>query len=244
MPTPVFVVNLDRHTERLDRLRNSANAHGVEIQRIPAVDGRSLPPSYDPTLVDVSGFESRNGRTPLPGEVGCYLSHIEALRAALASASEMAVILEDDVLFEPGLQPFLDDLAKVDGWGLVKLVNHRIRGFKPRARTPSGVVLGRCIHGPMGSSAGYVVRKAETQKLIDALLPMQLPYDVALEQGWKTGVNTLIVRDTPVRLQSMGSDIGPYNKKFPFYRRFGTLIFRARDYLSRVTYAMMPAGLS
>jgi glycosyl transferase family 25 len=76
------------------------------------------------------------------------------------------------------------------GARLVKLVNHRLVGFKPIHETSENDVVGRCMHGPQGSAACYIVNRKAAKKLLTTLKPMLLPYDVALERGWSTGVET------------------------------------------------------
>ena len=78
------------------------------------------------------------------------------------------------------------------------------------------------------------------QRLLNTLLPMFLPYDIALERGWKSGVRIYLTREPVIRpAQIAASTIGSYaGTKFPRLLRLPTAVFRGIDYLSRTTYAL------
>lgn len=240
---PVFVINLDRSPDRLRTIRENADAFGIELTRIPAVDGARLPPDQ-PLPVDSKGFERIHGKRILPGEIGCYLSHLNVLETIAAGDDPYAVIVEDDIRFDAGFLPFLDKLRRLEGWDAVKLVNHRTRGFVAHARIDESVRIGRCAHGPCGSSAAYVVTKAGAARLLEALSPMRLPYDVALERGWAGKGYSLYSTDKamvalgPVEASTIAGTSSVYKKvTFPPYKRIRTLVFRFGDYLRRIAYA-------
>ena len=252
MPAPmrVFVINLDRSPERLRSVRESAEAFGIELTRVPAVDGGKLPPGR-PLPVDTRTFERIHGKRILPGEIGCYLSHLDTLEAIAAGDDLHAVIVEDDVRFTAGFLPFLDKLRRLEGWDAVKLVNHRTRGFVTHAAVGDAIRIGRCAHGPCGSSAAYVVTKAGAARLLQALTPMRLPYDVALERGWSGRGYSIFTTDKAlvtlgsVEDSTIAAASSVYQKAtFPPYKRIGTLIFRVGDYLRRTIYAFQGKDMS
>lgn len=245
---PVFVINLDRSAERLRNVRNSAEKLGIELTRVRAVDGAQLTPAQS-AKVDRAFFERNHGKHVLPAEIGCYLSHLDALEVIAESPESHAVIIEDDVRFPPDFPGFLDDLMALDGWDVVKLVNHRTRAFIAHAKVNDSYRIGRCAHGPCGSSAAYVVTRQGARRLLATLSPMRLPYDVALERGWQGGY-AVFSTDLPLvgLSEEMGSTIfvgeSPYRKaRLPAYKRIGTLLFRSRDYLQRIRFALASTRL-
>jgi alpha(1,3/1,4) fucosyltransferase len=93
---PVFVINLDRRPDRLQRL-------GVKAQRWPAVDGRALKLTPElRTLLAPNDFFWKKG------VAGCALSHLGLWKKVAAEGS--ALILEDDAVLRPGWQEALKDL--------------------------------------------------------------------------------------------------------------------------------------
>lgn len=87
---PVFYINLDDHAERKEYMEGQFRYWGVEeFTRISACDGRKN---------DLSKIiEGRMPDTMEPGEIGCVLSHLKALKFWLeTSDSPCAIIMEDD----------------------------------------------------------------------------------------------------------------------------------------------------
>ena len=93
----IYLINLDRSTDRLQSAEQHFNAVGIPFERIVAIDARNEDMSIYP--IDRKVFQRTHGRANIrPGEIGCYFSHLKALRAFLASGREFGVVCEDDVL--------------------------------------------------------------------------------------------------------------------------------------------------
>ncbi|MEF2554607.1 glycosyltransferase family 25 protein, partial [Aurantimonas sp. A2-1-M11] len=180
------MINLDRSTERWQDIEVSAADAGVEVTRVPGVDGAAVPVN-DWLDVDHRRFARSHGRTILPGEYGCYRSHLAALQAVIASGEPVAVICEDDITVKPEAPAAVTAvLGHRPDLHVLKLANHRIRGFVSHGG--DGLAsYGRCIHGPQGSAACYAVTREGATLLLSALQTMWLPWDIALERGWDTG---------------------------------------------------------
>ena len=242
---PVFVINLDRSPERYARVAKSAARWGIEINRVAGVDGATLDIA-SLAGVDAKAFSRVNGRPMMPGEAGCYLSHLKAIRAFLDGGSDMALICEDDVDFTGDTMSFMDDLTGFEGWDVVKLYSFRVHGFRRHERTPHGFAIGRCLAGPVGSSAAYAVSRDGAARLLRSLAPMVVPYDVALERGWRGKVRFFMTQQSAIALQpeqpSTITAVG-YGGKYPFYKRVGTLTFRASEYIKRMRFACRATDL-
>lgn len=247
MTVPVYVLNLDRSRERLLAIHKNAAEFGIEVSRISAVDGDSLTPEQAGEI-DLRRFERYCGKKVLAGEIGCYLSHLKALELIANGAADIAVVVEDDVQFTSDFAVVLRELAQIRGWDMVKLVNHRTRGFIKYLTVNKDFALGRCLHGSVGSSAAYVVRREAAKQLLKTLRPMVVPVDVELERGWANGAAVFTTDKPTVQFTRTASTIvsqkaGYKQMKFPFYRRIGTLVYRASEYVRRVIYALTPASL-
>ncbi|WP_420959825.1 glycosyltransferase family 25 protein [Brucella sp. IR073] len=248
MPIPVYVINLDRSTERLQAVQDSAARFGILIRRVPAVDGSALPQSALGDL-DAAGFRRRHGKHVMPAEIGCYFSHLNVLEEIARGEAPYAVIIEDDIEFTADFLPFLEALTRLSGWDAVKLVNHRTSLFRRFWRVDSHYSIGRCGHGPLGSSAAYVVTRRGAKKILTALKPMRLPYDVALERGWSGNYAIFTTNRPLVAFSSQAASTiagrSAYAKaKLPPWKRIGTLMFRTSDYLRRLCFAYAPNPLT
>jgi glycosyl transferase family 25 len=243
-PILIYVINLDRSIDRWERMRAQAVQYGLNIVRIAALDGQSLGEGKRPDFQPFRFFY-HNGRAILGGEYGCYRSHLMALETFVESGDAMAIIMEDDVDLNETLIPRA--IAAVDAVGrdaVVKLANHRKVGFRPLFMSDEGDVIGRCQHGPQGSAACYIVTRDAAERLLKTMRRIQLPYDVALERGWATGVETFSAEDNVVEFSPHRRDttIGKrsdYRAAKPhFLLRTTAHWFRAHDQLRRWLYAL------
>lgn len=243
-PLPLYVINIDRAADRMAELQKEAQDLGIALERVAGVDGTRIPAEAREN-VDERLFFRRNGRTMLGGEYGCYKSHMLAYRRLADSGLPAAVIVEDDVALDATLldraAAILEAVPDVD---LVKLVNHRSGGFRALAASARGDALGRCLVGPQGSAACYLVTRAGAQKLLASMQVMSLPLDMALERGWVNAMdvlttNTNIIAFGSLRQDTMIGTRADYRAvKVPQWRRWPAHLFRLRDGLSRFVYAL------
>ncbi|RUZ66125.1 glycosyltransferase family 25 protein, partial [Mesorhizobium sp. M7A.F.Ca.US.003.02.2.1] len=176
MNLPIFAINLDRETQRWSELLASAEAAGLTLQRIAAVDGRALAKEAW-TEIDLPAARKLSGRDILSGEYACYRSHIQALETFVAGGSAHGLIVEDDVLFSENTMRRIEAvIAAVPDFDVIKLVNHRISFFMRAVETAEGDEIGRALHGPQGSAAAYLVTREGAQGLLSALAVMKMPW--------------------------------------------------------------------
>ena len=83
----IYLINLDRHADRLAHMR--AQLSGIGFERMSAVDGSKNPP----TAQGLSRFE-----------LACIESHRIAWREFLSGPADEACFLEDDLHIRPGLR--------------------------------------------------------------------------------------------------------------------------------------------
>lgn len=182
-------------------------AYGVHVTRVPGIDGRNVAPA-DYIDVDHASF---GGRLLLPGEYGYYRSHLRAMDMFLSNPLEASIIVEDEAQFVGDLLERTSlILAAAPDADIIKLINHQAHGFSRIATTICGDGIGRCLVGPGGSAACYVVTRRGARTITRAMRMMVFPYDVALEHGWNHGANVLTVRESVVGLgkHSLNTQIG------------------------------------
>lgn len=240
-----WVINLDRAPDRLARVREQLERLRMPFTRLPAVDARAFTPQQR-ALLDEAAFHRRHGMTPLPGELGCYLSHIEVMRRFLASGAGAALVLEDDVRLHDTLPAVVTALmAQRDRWDVVKL--SAVHSGTPVAVADLGqghalaVMLSKCT----GSSAYLMNRRAAEAWLREpgGLLPMQLPYDHAFDRAWVFGLKQRLVVPTPCGhddqvASTIGAPANMPSRKFKGLKRWPTHLWRAGNELRRVGYGL------
>ena len=243
---PVFVINMEQDRDSWELVSQSVAIHGgnFNLHRVDALNARLVEPA-DYKDVDTNRFRRRNGRDMLPGEYGCYRSHLMALEAFLSDGAPYGIILEDDVLFnERTVSRVRSIIDTLPHFGAIKLINHRSRYLISLDKTLQGDEIGRTMHGPQGSAAAYLVSRDGARSLLENLSTMSLPWDVALERFWHNGTDVFSVLDdvldfSPHRARSTiaagGYDMG----KYPWYRRFGTAAFRFKEIFVRAWHVML-----
>ncbi len=194
----IYVINLDRDTERMASVRDNLAKLGLDYQRLPAIVGKDVRDWQK--LVDQSAYAWRN-RLDMPraGEVGCYLSHLKAMETFLQTDAPWCVILEDDVEVLPACADVLRSLAEKDDWDLVKLFNfHSGMPVKKRELVGGHRLVAHLTRTT--SSAAYVLNRRAAETLLKSMCPITEQVDHALDRPWETGLRTRGIRPMPVVL--------------------------------------------
>ena len=221
MPSIIsLVINLDRSPNRLKKISAQLDRLGLNWQRVTAVDGATLNMD-DITVLDTPRFHQQHGKPPLPGELGCYLSHIKALEALLSTDHEWGLILEDDADLGDGLPAVINALLEQpQAWDLVKLSGMHSGTPVKAQKLLSGQDLCIALSSYTGASC-YLVNRYAAERMSKRLLPMSLPYDWAYDRGWLLGLKVRIVMPAPCQHSfAMGSELHPkgiIRKNFPWY---------------------------
>ncbi|MFN3825719.1 MAG: glycosyltransferase family 25 protein [Pseudorhodobacter sp.] len=90
------VINLANSPHRLASIGARLEAAGIAWQRHPAIAPASLEAALGHPLYRGARMRALFGRDMSRGEIGCFLSHVAAMKAALADHAPLALILEDD----------------------------------------------------------------------------------------------------------------------------------------------------
>jgi hypothetical protein len=90
LPT-IYWINLERSTGRRRRMEERLSARGLSHVRISAVDAQ------DPAAT----ARALLSRAPTITEAACMASHLRAIKAAFESGASLAIVMEDDITFEP-----------------------------------------------------------------------------------------------------------------------------------------------
>jgi glycosyl transferase, family 25 len=236
-----WVINLDRAPQRLARITEQLQRLRLPFTRLAAVDARAITAEQQAAL-DVGTYQKKHGMTPLLGELGCYLSHVAAMRLFLQSTAAFALILEDDVVLHNSLTSVLSGLmANPTRWDMVKLSGvHsgtpvRVLDIAPGHHL--AVMLSRCT----GSSA-YIINRAAAKAYLGGLLPMSLPYDHVFDQGWRFKLKVRLVTPTPCghddQIASTIVALVGTSRKFHWTKRLPAFAYRLGNEWARLRYGL------
>lgn len=240
-----FVINLDRSPQRWAETEQALSSFGIQAARIPAIDGKTIPLDQWMPRFDAAKFRKCHGLDPVPGEYGCYASHLAAIEAFLETNDPTCVIFEDDVMPLDTMIPVVDHLNThhASTEMLVRLVTHRIEFYESLENLPNGRTLGQCWFGPSGSAAGYWLTRKAAKILVHLLQPGYLPFDIAIERAWETGVANYVVRPNVCAIRGTGlstiNSTAPANHSKPvWFKRLGAAKFRTKALFARICWCM------
>ncbi len=236
-----YIINLERAKDRWSAIEKTFAATAFELHRVDAVDGATLP-------MPCAGFAERrfrwfHGRTTNPREIGCYLSHIAALRAFLATDEPHALIGEDDLSLQPGMEAVLESALRYSGhWNILRLSGLADGSPLHVAGLGGGYSLNVNMARVKGLGAYVVDRKAATRWVASAM-PMWLPIDHALDREWCDRLRAFQVLPFPVSQQDSGfrSSIQTGNAtKLPALRRWLTTYpYQAANEIARWVFRLL-----
>lgn len=168
-------INLDRSVARREHMEKNAAAAGVDMTRLPAVDGLSL-----------SAAEFDQVHPPQPhlrrmtkSEVACFLSHRKAWEHICQHAGDYGAVFEDDIDFGTNLQAVLSNTAWIcSGMDLIKLdkATRKHVEFGETISIEQGLDVKRLLSLHVGCG-GYIISKAFARKLLAASETFHVPID-------------------------------------------------------------------
>jgi glycosyl transferase family 25 len=175
-----YVINLPRSVARRERMEAQLQAMGLDYRLFPGVDGRAAWDRLAPSL-DGDAFRRNVGRSALPGEVGVYHAHLEVWRDFLAGDADVALVMEDDVVFHPEFKAALSAaLGARERWDLLKL--NRIRAKQPIRQGRIGQWSLNAYLGPATGTGAYLITRDLAARLLPAMLPITRPIDHELDR--------------------------------------------------------------
>ncbi|XP_047543546.1 glycosyltransferase 25 family member [Vanessa atalanta] len=175
----VYMINLDRRPMRRKLMLMTFKELGIEVKRLPAVDGLrlNLTTLRRLNVKFMPGYEDPYHKRPMKaGEIGCFLSHYNIWKKIVNRKYSLTMILEDDVRFSPNFRDtyrkMLSEVRKLD-FDLIYLGRKILMEGAEEQVTPHTT-------RPRYSywTVGYLLTNRGAKKLLDAN-PLQnmLPVD-------------------------------------------------------------------
>lgn len=241
-----YLINLERAKDRLEMMQKEFEKARLPFERVCAVDAKNL---------DHNNFiiKNRYDRDLLPGEIGCYLSHIKTLNLFLSSDSEFAIIIEDDAKLADDFVEIIEktlnnykDLPSKHQWDVLKLVNHKRRNIFVKSVDDTHFI-GACGTSiPITTLAAIWTRKGAQKflkKTQNGQTTIQRPIDCELQHPWE--FNLLIYNLLPSIVTSQGvpTQIVQYNHKKRKAQLFRQIAYEVNRFLPKHFYYIKQHGL-
>lgn len=174
-----YLINLDKDSERLSFVQSNFKKINIELERIPAVDGRTFSEQdYQAFLKD----RPRNNKSWMRGQMGCFLSHYTAWQKIAQGDQRFYAVFEDDIHISDDLKNILAD----DSWIPDNVDIIRLETSTNRVRLTSAPILthaNRKAYGVKSTSwctGGYIISRKTAEQLVNLPALYHQPSDVIL----------------------------------------------------------------
>ena len=172
---PIYWINMDKSVDR--RVRMHQHLQGHEHVRIRAVDAYEAREKVSTSQISHIGvtfytmtnetitYKKRLAHSYSYKELACTLSHVKAIQQAYDDGHEMAIILEDDVVFLPRFWPlikYLIDSAPAD-WEILQLYTTHFRAMVHACHLKDPWVHWKSY---FWGAQGYVIRRSGMRKIL------------------------------------------------------------------------------
>lgn len=237
---PIWLINLKSSPERYASMQVQLDALDLQHQRVEAVNGKAAWAELA-TTVDIPGFQRNVGREVMPGEVGCYHSHLKVWKALASSGADIGLVLEDDVVFGPDFCRAVNAaLGDTEKWDILKL-NHIRAKFPIRLGRVDKWMFCHCI-GPLTGTGAYLIKADVADGLTKCFLPISRPIDHQIDLLHRENIRHLALMPFPSRVEDHGqSTITGQQfagvRKFPPYKRLYTYLQRWKNLITKGLFA-------
>ncbi len=174
----IIVISLERAKERRERIKSQLAALGLEAVIMDAVDGEKLTDFQKNKYLNNPGGW-RHEEKFKPGEIGCIMSTINAIKIATENKWDETVIMDDDVIlsedFEKGVK-FLKRIVPSD-WQHIYLGGHIY--FNPAPIFQPAVIP---TYYKVSGSYCYILKKTAYKTFSAELSLFELPVDDVIER--------------------------------------------------------------
>ncbi|UWQ95352.1 glycosyltransferase family 25 protein [Rhodobacteraceae bacterium M385] len=193
---PSYVVNLADNTARMENARAQLDAQGIHFTRVEAVWGADLTPEQVAEVYDEKANRRRGKQDLVAGELGCYLSHIKAWQAIVASDAPGGFVFEDDFKVKGDLAEVLRALSAREDldWDVVKLFSiNNDPGMISASPLVGAFSLGTPYRVPT-TMLGYGLKRASAAALLKRCVPFFRPIDEDHKFFWEHGQRIALVQ--------------------------------------------------
>ncbi|MDD8024682.1 MAG: glycosyltransferase family 25 protein [Paracoccaceae bacterium] len=235
----IWLINLPRDSERRLAMEAQLSAMGLRWQLFEAIDGKA----HQAELLrraDEAAYRRNMGSTLLPGKLGVYASHLAVWEAFIASDHEIALILEDDVVFHDDFLEALETaLAGRDHWDVVRF--NAIRAKLPVTQGLLGRYRINAYVGPFTGNAAYLIKREVAARLLPGLCPQTRALDHELNRFFvhdyrQRGLEPFASHPDDGNVSTITGEGFAKVRKFKWYRRLPHYRLKAANYFRRFFY--------
>jgi glycosyl transferase family 25 len=178
----IYVINLASAKERYHRISEQLRELGLTYKRFDAINGLALSESEMEALCSIEAVRS-NPTWLTKGAIGCALSHWRVYQQIVADDTDVALVLEDDVIFPPNFPQILDAIeSQILDNEVILLYFQSFKKmiFASQNKTP---LFGKYeLASPtsldgLGAAGAYLIKKQVAQQMAEKLTPIRAAAD-------------------------------------------------------------------
>jgi len=175
----IIVISLERAKERREKIKKQLADLNLEAIIMDAVDGQNLTYSQKDKVIKNPTTGFRDGETFKPGEIGCIMSTINAIKIAKEKNWDEVIIMDDDIVLSEDFQKGVKFLFRIipSDWQHIFLGGHIYMAPVPVFQ-PTVIP----TYFKVSGSYCYILKKDAYDILLGELSEFELPVDDVIEK--------------------------------------------------------------
>ena len=175
----IIVISLERAKERRERITAQLKALNLDAVIMDAVDGATLSDSEKNKTLNNPFTGWRHGEQFRPGEIGCIMSTINAIKLAKEKSWEHVILMDDDIILSEDFKKGINFLFRIipGDWQHIFLGGHIYFATAPVFQ-PSVLPTNFKVSG----SYCYVLKNSAYDIVLEELSKFELPVDDVYEK--------------------------------------------------------------
>ncbi|MSO13575.1 glycosyltransferase family 25 protein [Rickettsiales endosymbiont of Trichoplax sp. H2] len=185
----IYLINLKRSKDRLRTIKPLLEQLNMPYTIVQAVDGNFIPKEKINHLVDFNNYNKYLGHSPKLGTIGCSMSHFKVWKQFLESNNQFALVLEDDISFNPNLfRKIIGKSLRISElWDILSFdISHGglpIKIKKIINKYSLNYYLFNISH-----AGAYLINRDAAYKQLKSSLPIKMPVDHYFLRSWEFDV--------------------------------------------------------
>ena len=186
---PIYVINLERATRRLDYISEQLLKYNIKFKRINAIEGVKLDGKLLKKYQNQSKYTAQHYSMLSPGEIGCSLSWHKSWALASNADGQAIIVLEDDVQIADNFTQIISKLEKSLDKDIVIDLSGKQGFLEKERKIVNGITLIRYSTPPLGNQ-GAIYGKNAAEQLLANVAEFKSPSDTLRQMIWRHGVQT------------------------------------------------------
>jgi len=186
---PIYVINLERATRRLDYISEQLLKYNIKFKRIDAIEGVKLESKLLKRYQNQSKYTAQHYSMLSPGEIGCSLSWHKSWALASNADDQAIIVLEDDVQIADNFIQTISKLEKSIDKDIVIDLSGKQGFLEKERKIVNGITLVRYSTPPLGNQ-GAIYGKNAAEQLLANVAEFKSPSDTLRQMIWRHGVQT------------------------------------------------------